>query len=307
MAKARLAVERRSGLKISGARMKGIAMTMLERTLSCLGPHGFHRLHYIEWLGPKGAPVVLCTHGLTRNSRDFDALAQSLADRYHVVCPDYPGRGKSEWLCHPEDYGYPLYLSDLAALIARLDVETVNWVGTSMGGLTGMMMAAQPGTPIRRLVINDIGPFVPKSALEMLRTYVVLDPNFSDVAEAEAHLRCTHSGFGPMADLWWRHMARHAIREKPDGRLGFSYDPRIGDALRGEISDVDLWEVWDRIDCPTLLLRGAESAFLRAGDAEAMTRRGPKAKLVEFAGIGHAPSLTMPDQIEVVRQFLDAG
>lgn len=280
---------------------------MIEKNLPCLGPHGFHRLHYVEWAGPKGAPVVLCAHGLTRNARDFDALAQALTDRYRVVCPDYPGRGKSEWLTHPEDYNYPLYVSNLAALIARLDVETVDWVGTSMGGLTGMMMAAQPAAPIRRLVVNDIGPFIPKTALEMLRNYVGLDPNFSDVEEAEAHLRYTHAAFGPMEDGWWRHMARHAVREKPDGSLGFSYDPRIGDVLRGDITDVDLWEVWDRIGCPTLLLRGAESIFLREEDAAAMTRRGPKARLVEFQGMGHAPSLTAPDQIEVVRRFLDAG
>jgi len=280
---------------------------MTEGSVACLGPHGFHRLRYVEWAGPKGAPVVLCTHGLTRNARDFDALAASLSRHYRVVCPDFPGRGNSEWLSHPEDYGYPLYMADIVTLIARLGVEEVDWIGTSMGGLVGMMTAAQPGAPIRRLILNDIGPLVPKTALELLKTYVGLNPSFAGLDEAEAHMRYTHAGFGPMADRWWRHLTRHAVREKPDGTLGFAYDPRIADTLQGEIQDVDLWGVWDRIKCPVLLLRGAQSVFLRADDAKAMTDRGPGAKLVEFPGVGHAPSLTTDDQIEAVERFLEGG
>ena len=283
-------------------------MTMTERTLSCLGPHGFHRMHYVDWAGPsKSAPIVLCTHGMTRNSRDFDILAKALTRRFRVVCPDYPGRGKSEWLTHSQDYNYPVYLADLVALIARLDVDQVDWIGTSMGGLTGMMIAAQPGNPIRRLVVNDIGPFIPKAALMRLKEYVGIDPKFSDIEEAEAHLRYTHAAFGPMADWWWRHLAQHAVRKKPDGSFGFSYDPRIADALKGEVEDVDLWALWDQIRCPALLLRGVESIFLLDRDAQAMTQRGPKATLVEFEGIGHAPSLTVEDQIEAVMSFLDEG
>src|SRR5207302_6484036 len=164
-------------------------MPMAVRALSCLGPHGFHQIAYTEWAGPVGARTVLCVHGLTRNGRDFDDLARSLSRRYRAVCPDIVGRGKSAWLEHPEDYVYPVYLADMAALIARLDVAEVDWVGTSMGGLIGMMAAAQPGTLIRRLVMNDIGPLIAVEGLQRIATYVGEDPAFENVADLEAYLR----------------------------------------------------------------------------------------------------------------------
>lgn len=280
-------------------------MSMIPRTLACLGPHGFHRLNYWEWPGPKGARTVLCLHGLTRNGRDFDALAEALSAERRVVCPDMPGRGKSAWLSDPADYGYALYLADVAALIARLDVEEVDWVGTSMGGIIGMLLAAQPGAPIRRLVINDIGPLIAKEGLERIATYVGLDPSFPDAAALEAALRTLAASFGPLSDAQWRHLASISTRPKPDGTVGFAYDPRIGDAFRAApAADVDLWPQYDAIRCPTLVLRGAQSDLLRQADAEAMTRRGPQARLVEFAGIGHAPALMAPDQIAIIRDFL---
>jgi pimeloyl-ACP methyl ester carboxylesterase len=280
-------------------------MSITPRSLLCLGPHDFHRLAYWEWPGPPGARTVICAHGLTRNGRDFDALAETLTAHWRVVCPDFPGRGQSPWLGDPSDYGYPLYLADMAALIARLDVNEVDWVGTSMGGLVGMLLAAQPQTPIRRLVINDIGPLIAKEGLERIGAYVGRDPSFRDVAELEAVLRQVAQSFGPLTDAQWRHLAAVSTRKKPDGTLGFAYDPRIGDAFRGQpAADIDLWPQWDAIRCPTLLLRGAESDLLRPADALAMTRRGPRALLVEFAGIGHAPALMAADQIAAVRDFL---
>jgi pimeloyl-ACP methyl ester carboxylesterase len=280
-------------------------MSMIARSLNCLGPHGFHRLAYWEWPGPKGAPTVLCVHGLTRNGRDFDALAEALSAAFRVVCPDVAGRGKSEWLGDPADYGYPVYLADMAALIARLDVEEVDWVGTSMGGLIGMMLAARPDAPIRRMVINDIGPLIAKEGLARIASYVGRDPSFRDLAEIEATLRVVAASFGPLSDAQWRHLATHSVRTKPDGSLGFAYDPHIGDAFRAAPpDDVDLWHAWDAVRCPTLVIRGAESDLLRRADAEAMTRRGPRARLVEFSGIGHAPALMAQDQIAAIREFL---
>src|SRR5579863_10057747 len=152
----------------------GDACFMIERSLFCIGPHGFHRLAYCEWPGPKDAPALICVHGLTRNARDFDTLAEALSARYRVICPDMPGRGKSEWLAHGADYDNPLYLSDMAALIARLDVDRVDWVGTSMGGIIGILLAALPGAPIRRMVINDVGPVIPKDGLQRIADYVGL-------------------------------------------------------------------------------------------------------------------------------------
>lgn len=280
-------------------------MSMSMGSIRCLGPHGFHAMAYAEWQGPPDAPTLVCVHGLTRNGRDFDALAEALAAHYRVVCPDVVGRGRSEWLSHPEDYGYPLYLADMAALLARLDVPEVDWVGTSMGGLIGMLMAALPGAPIRRLIVNDVGPLIAREGLERIASYVGRDPGFSDIGALEAHLREVARSFGPLSDAEWRHLAAHSVRSKPDGMLGLAYDPRIGDAFKDvALGDIDLWAQWDAIRVPTLVLRGAESDLLRRADAEAMTRRGPRAKLVEFPGIGHAPALMAADQIAVIRDFL---
>jgi pimeloyl-ACP methyl ester carboxylesterase len=278
---------------------------MIERSLNCLGPHGFHRIVYDEWPGPGGAPTLVCLHGLTRNARDFDTIAAALAARYRVVAPDMPGRGRSDDLAVPADYDFPLYLADAAALIARLDVEQVDWLGTSMGGLMGMLLAAQPGSPIRRLVINDAGPFVPKAGLERIGAYVGLDPSFPSLEAAEAALRRAYAPFGQLGDAQWRTLTRFSTRRRPDGGYGMAYDPHIGDPFKtGPIKDVDVWSSWDRIACPTLVLRGAVSDVLPRDVAAEMSRRGPKAKLVEFAGIGHAPPLLSDDQIGAVRDFL---
>lgn len=279
-------------------------MSMTIRGLACLGPHGFHQTTYAEWAGPPGGRTTICVHGLTRNGRDFDALAAALAATHRVVCPDVVGRGRSAWLEHAEDYGYALYLADMAALIARLDVAEVDWVGTSMGGLIGMMLAAQPRSPVRRLVVNDVGPLVPKSALERIGAYVGEDPSFGSRSELEAYLRRIHAPFGTLSDAQWRHLAEHSSRIRPDGRFGLAYDPAIGAPFKGEQKDVELWPVWDVIRCPTLVLRGAGSDLLQADVATAMAARGPHARIVEFAGAGHAPALMDEAQISVIRNFL---
>lgn len=281
---------------------------MIERELLSLGPHGFHRLAYTEWPGPPGpkpAPTLLCVHGLTRNSRDFDALASALSAQYRVICPDMPGRGKSEWLADATDYSYPTYLAAMAALIARLDVERVDWVGTSMGGIIGMLFASLPQAPVGKLVVNDVGALVPKSGIERIAAYVGLDPGFADLAAFEAALRRVHAPFGPLSDAQWQHLSTHSSRRKPDGSIGFNYDPKIAEAFKqGPLTDVDLWKSWDAIKAPVLLLRGAQSDILPKDVAAAMTQRGPRAKLIEFADIGHAPALMAEDQIAAIRDFL---
>jgi pimeloyl-ACP methyl ester carboxylesterase len=278
---------------------------MIERHLSCLGPSGFHRVVYSEWPGPASAPTLMCVHGLTRNGKDFDAIAEALSARYRVICPDMPGRGRSEWLTAAAEYGYPLYMADAAALIARLDVDSVDWLGTSMGGLIGMMLASRPGSPIRKLALNDIGPYLSKVGLERIASYVGLDPTFPSLDALEAAVRDTYASFGPLTDAQFRKMARDSAREKPEGGWGFAYDPKIADAFRqGPIEDLDLWPVWEAIRCPTLVLRGAQSDLLTHEAAEEMTRRGPKAKLIELPGIGHAPALLSEGQIGMVRDFL---
>lgn len=279
-------------------------MPMSERSFLGLSAAGFHRVAYTQW-GRDDAPAVLCVHGLTRNGRDFDPLALALADRRRIACPDVVGRGKSAWLPVPALYGYPQYCADMAALIARMGVDQVDWVGTSMGGLIGMTLAAQPNNPIRRLVINDVGPLISKVGLQRIADYVGKDPVFEDVAAVEAYLRFTLMGLGRLTDGQWRHLAEHSARQRPDGLLGLAYDPGIADAFKAQpMQDVDLWALWDRVTCPVLVLRGAESDLLTAETAEEMTRRGPGARIIEIPHTGHAPALMSEEQIAVIRSFL---
>ncbi|MGH7124756.1 MAG: alpha/beta fold hydrolase [Stellaceae bacterium] len=283
-------------------------MPMSIRTLLAGTPHGFYRMSYTEWAGPAGAPTLVCVHGLTRNGRDFDVLAEALSRDCRVVCPDILGRGKSEWLEHSEDYDYTVYVAVMAQLVARLDVPEVLWVGTSMGGLIGMFTAALANSPIKRLVMNDIGPLLSRAGLARIAGYVGKDPSFPDLAALEAYQREIAAGFGALTDAQWRHLATHAARARPDGSLGLAYDPRIGDSFKkAEPKDVDLWSYWDRVSCPTLVLRGANSDLLRRPDALLMTQRGPRAGLVEFPGVGHAPALMATEQIAAVRGFLLGG
>ena len=278
---------------------------MRQRRLACLGPHGFHELAYTEWGDPDHEHVVVCVHGLTRNGRDFDVLASRLATRCRVLCPDVAGRGHSEWLQHKADYAYPTYLADMAALVARSSARQVDWVGTSMGGLIGTFLAATPGTPIRRMVVNDVGPFIPRAALERIAAYVGTDPRFADLAEAEAYLRRVHAPFGPLSDEQWHHLATHGTRPRSEGGFGLAYDPGIAEAFRGGVADVDLWPVWDRVGCEVLVVRGAESDLLDAATAQRMVEAlGARARLIEFAGIGHAPAFMAADQIAAVESFL---
>jgi pimeloyl-ACP methyl ester carboxylesterase len=245
---------------------------------------------------------------MTRNSRDFDFLAGALADRYRVVSMDVVGRGKSDWLGDHTGYGYAQYMADAAALLARLEVEQVDWVGTSMGGLIGMMLAARPGSPIRRLVMNDIGPFIPKEFLERIRRYVGADPHFTDLDGLEAHIRKIHASFGPLSDQEWRHLAIHSERPLAGGGVGLAYDPAIAEAAFSPEGpeDVEMWDIWEQVKCPVLVLRGAESDLLLPETVARMKASGPGCEAVDIAGCGHAPSLMPADQIAIVRDWLTA-
>jgi len=293
--------------------MKAVLMQPLQAHILGLSTSGFHKMAYLDWRRPgaghdPAGRTVICVHGLTRNSHDFDVLAEALVtadlsiDR--VVCPDVVGRGASDWLKDPASYGYPQYLADMTALVARLDVGSVDWIGTSMGGLIGMSLAALPNSPIRRLVLNDIGPVISKASLQRISDYVGLDYRFSSLDALERHLRKIHAPFGPLTDAQWQYMARYSQRDLGDGSLGLAYDPAIANNVKLGVADVDLWALWDRITCPVLALRGADSDILSAEAAQMMTARGPKAELITFAGVGHAPALMAKDQIDIVTGWL---
>ena len=269
-----------------------------------LGPHGFHQIHYTEWGDADNPHILVCVHGLTRNSRDFDSLAAVLAEDYRVICPDIPGRGQSAWLDDKSDYNYSVYLADMAVLLGRLHSEKVDWIGTSMGGIIGMLLASQPNTAIHRLLLNDIGPNISKESLNRIKEYAGTDPAFTNRLEVEKYLRTIYKSFGPLTDTQWRHIARFSTRLLPDSRLALHFDPGIVMLFNhASIEAIDLWDVWDQIQCPVMVLRGEESDILSADTARAMGKRGPKAEVVEFPGIGHAPALMALDQIATIRKW----
>jgi pimeloyl-ACP methyl ester carboxylesterase len=272
----------------------------------CASPKGLHRIAYLEWGDPDNERVLVCVHGLTRCARDFDTFAAAMSDRYRVVCPDVAGRGDSAWLPDPMLYQLPQYLADMVTLIARLGVERVEWVGTSMGGLIGMALAAQPDTPVTKLVINDAGPVVSKVSLERIATYVGMSPVFPDIEAAEKYVRAVSATFGPHSDAEWRFLTEVVLRRNADGSLRMHYDPKLAEPFRASMpeKDLELWPLWDAIRCPTLVLRGAQSDLLTRDTCDRMMQRGPKAKVAEIAGVGHAPTLMHGDQISPVRDFL---
>ncbi|MGZ8268732.1 MAG: alpha/beta fold hydrolase [Burkholderiales bacterium] len=276
----------------------------------CLGSSGFHRMHYYDWGDVDNPRVLICVHGLTRTGRDFDFLAQSLEREYRIICPDIVGRGASDWLEAKSDYGYVQYMNDMTALIARVSARvdrTIDWLGTSMGALVGMMLASRPRTPIRKLILNDAGVHIPKAALERLAQHVGRDPRFATLEALEAYLRFVSAPFGPLTDAQWRHLTVHSAKQHPDGSWGLRYDPAIRAPFDRELADIDLSVYWDAIRCPTLVIRGSESDLLLKETAAAMTTRGPNARVVEIEGVGHAPMLMTAEEIAIVREFLLEG
>ncbi len=280
-----------------------------QHRVQCITPSGLHHLAWWQWGDPLNRRVLVCAHGLTRCGRDFEALAQVLARHYRVVSPDFPGRGASDWLKNPAEYQVPTYVGDMVTLLARIDAETLDWVGTSMGGLVGMALAALPEQPIRRLVLNDVGAVLPAAALARIGQYVGANPRFDSFEAALAYIRRVHAPFGPHDEAQWRFLTEVVVRVHDDGSWRLHYDPAIaaGFSAPGVDRDVDLWGLYEAIRIPLLLVRGAESDLVPAALAGAMSSRGPCARVVEFSGVGHAPTLMQADQIEAVRSFLLAA
>jgi pimeloyl-ACP methyl ester carboxylesterase len=277
--------------------------------VQCASARGLHRVAYLEWGDPRNRDVLVCVHGLTRSSRDFDELARALCTQFRVVCPDIAGRGDSDRLPDARLYAVPQYVADMVTLIARLDVEAVNWIGTSMGGLIGMALAAQAQSPIARLVLNDAGPVISHASLERIAGYLGTRMQFQSLEEADAYMRVISAPFGPHSDAQWRFLTETWLRRNDDGTWRAHYDPRIAEAFRAAMpeKDLELWPAYDAIRCPTLVIRGEHSDLLSRETTNEMQRRGPEARVVEVRGVGHAPTLMHPDQIALVRDFLLEG
>ena len=279
------------------------------KSVQCLGATGLHRMAYWEWGDPANPRVLVCAHGLSRQGRDFDTLAAAMADQYRVVCPDVVGRGRSDWLADPMGYHVAAYVADMVTLLARLNADTVHWLGTSMGGLIGMGLASLAGSPVARLVLNDVGPVIEWTALQRIGGYLGVPARWPSEDAAADALWAISQGFGPHSRAQWLALTRPQLKADGDALIS-RYDPSIAVPLRHLSADLArageamLWQAYDRISCPTLLLRGAESDLLSAATAQAMTERGPRPRLVSFAGVGHAPTLIAPDQVQAVRDFL---
>jgi len=286
-----------------------VAAEPRRRSVLCASPAGLHRIAYREWGDPRNRDVLVCVHGLTRSGRDFDELARSLCAQFRVVCPDVAGRGDSDRLADAKLYAWPQYVADMVTLIARLDVEAVSWLGTSMGGFVGMALAAQAASPVKKLVLNDASPVIARASLERIAAYVGAAPTFATLEDAEKYVRTISAPFGPHSDAQWRLLTENWLRKNEDGSWRPHYDVRIAEAYRAGMpeKDLELWHFYDAVRCPTLLIRGEHSDVVSRQTAAEMARRGPKAKITEIRGVGHAPTLLHPDQIAVVRDFLLEG
>lgn len=278
---------------------------MREKSFLGLNPQGFHKVVYSEWGDPDNPRVVICVHGLTRNRDDFIWLAEALSHHFRVICPDVVGRGQSDYLHDPIRYNYPQYMADMNALIARAQVEKVMWVGTSMGGLIGMMMASCSQNPITRMVINDIGPLVPADGLRRLSRYAPLSHIFPEFDNLLAYLKDTLRGYGGFTALQWKQLAENsAVWDEIQKGWRPLYDPATAAYLTNDdITDIDFWKYWNQVNCPCLVLHGVTSDILRADTAQEMGRK-PRTTVVDFEGQGHALSLGTPAQIELVTNWL---
>lgn len=305
-------------------------------SVQCVSPAGPHRMAYREWGDSDNPSAVICVHGLTRTSADFDALSAELARHYRVICPDVVGRGASDWLADPMLYGIGQYASDMMALMTQLEIRQAKWVGTSMGGLIGMTLASLEESPITRMVLNDVGAELSGHALKRIAEYVGQRIRFQTREEAHTHLRKIFAGFGEHSQKEWDHLLDSLLvadqlpsapglsKAGAPGAAGASnagaplrihYDPAIAVPFRKAYvedlaadsmpSDLDLWPVYEKITCPTLLIRGELSDLLTAETAQKMASRGPKATLIEVPLVGHAPTLMHAHQIGWVREFLN--
>lgn len=285
-------------------------MTVRRQFVQCVSPAGLHRMSYKEWGDPQNPKVLICAHGITRVGDDFDALASALMDEYRVICPDVVGRGYSDRLANPQLYQIPQYVSDMVTLIARLNPQTIDWFGTSMGGLIGLILASMKDNPIRKLILNDVGPALRFEGLKRIGELIGQDVRFDTFEQGVEFIREVSSSFGSHTDAQWEKLARDVLRQNAEGKWVRHYDLSLALPVQATtletaaIGEKMLWAAYDAIRCETLLVRGAESDLLSVETAQQMQNRGPRARLVEISGVGHAPTFINADQIAIARDFL---
>lgn len=280
--------------------------------VQCISTAGLHRMAYHEWGDPANPRVLLCVHGLTRTGRDFDTVARALAGEYRVICPDVAGRGRSDWLADPRRYVIPQYMADMVTLIARLNVEQVDWFGTSMGGLIGMSLAGLPNSPVRKLLLNDVGPKIAAPALERIGAYLGLPVRFKTFEEGLAYLQTISASFGRHTSEQWRELNAAILKPLPSAEgmeWGLHYDPALAVPFKevtpelAAAAEAALWHQFESATCPILIVRGAQSDLLLRETVAEMTARGKQVTSVEIPDVGHAPTFVDPAQVAVAREF----
>ncbi|TWG80369.1 pimeloyl-ACP methyl ester carboxylesterase [Cupriavidus gilardii J11] len=280
--------------------------------VQCISPAGLHRMAYHEWGDPANPRVLMCVHGLTRTGRDFDTVARALCGDYRVICPDVVGRGRSDWLADPRSYVVPQYVSDMVTLIARLGVEQVDWFGTSMGGLIGMSLAGLRNTPVRKLLLNDVGPRIAASAVERIGAYLGLPVRFKTFEEGLAYLQTIAASFGRHTPDQWRELNGPILKpvQGEEGlEWGLHYDPQLAVPFRAATSEMvaagesTMWRLFESIEAPVLVVRGAQSDLLTRETVAEMVERGKHVRSVEVPDVGHAPTFVDPAQVAIARDF----
>ncbi|MBA2651825.1 MAG: alpha/beta hydrolase [Tatlockia sp.] len=296
---------------------------MKQNFVLCASKEGFHRVAYTEWgESNTNSSAVICVHGLTRNCRDFDELAKFISSHgHHVFCPDIVGRGDSSWFKNPQLYTFKRYVADMNILISRTGATQIDWIGTSMGGIIGMMLASLPNSPIRRLILNDIGPQVPLHALWRLAKNTAKDPKFTSKEQAKEYFKEIYGEFGNLSEEQWDQFTKNSITECSPGVYSSKFDPGIHDsklkmqsikdffhsphkALEGLVFDVDLWPYWENVKCPVLVIRGKRSDLLLPEHIKRMKRTHPKVEVYEIEDAGHAPALLEPEQHQKITSWL---
>jgi pimeloyl-ACP methyl ester carboxylesterase len=279
---------------------------MQKKSLLSLSTAGFHNVSYVEWGSSNSKRTILCGHGMTRNGRDFDLMASQLSTNSRVVCPDLIGRGDSTWFADSHLYNQAQYLIDMTALIARLDVTSITWVGTSLGGLLGMYLASQQNSPITSLILNDVGPVVPRSAIARIAKYAAGDVTFPNLDVAQQYMRRIFATGEDLSDEVWCNLTQHSVKLQPDGSYALAYDPKVSSSMfKFWFTGVHLWPIWERIKCPVLILWGANSDVLLPETVERMCKSGPQIEVVKIPNCGHAPSLMAKDQIDIIGNWLE--
>ena len=276
--------------------------------VECSSGESKHRMAYHAWGDPSNSKILICVHGLTRRGSDFITLAKAMCQDYYVVCPDIVGRGQSDRLTNPMLYAVPQYVADMAQLVKQLGVTQVNWLGTSMGGLIGMVYASMPNSPIIKMLINDVGPRIEPEAIARLGSYVGQPFSFTKREDALEKLNQICATFGEHTPQEWE-VYNGPMLVQREGQWVMHYDPDIAvpfssvNPIMAKAGEMAMWQAFKQIHIPMLIVRGGKSDLLSAATVAEMCKVNPYARSIEIPNVGHAPAFVKPEQIALAKEF----